>query len=118
MLSTIHERPGVYSSYDASSIVAGGRANKVIGVAALARNGESAGTVMTVTGYAAGVAAFGEDQETPGMSTLLQLLFAGGASTVLAAAVGGTGALEDYQAAFALLGGGRERAEHGLRQRG
>lgn len=104
MLSTIHERPGVYSSYDASSIVAGGRANKVIGVAALAQNGESVGTVVTVTGYAAGVAAFGEDQETPGMSTLLQLLFAGGASTVLAAAVGGTGALEDYQAAFALLG--------------
>ena len=59
MLSTIHERPGVYSSYDASSIVAGGRANKVIGVAALAQNGESAGTVVTVTGYAAGVAAFG-----------------------------------------------------------
>ena len=39
---------------------------------------------MTLTGYAAGVAAFGEDAaDTPGMSTILRLLFANGASTAV-----------------------------------
>ena len=57
---TMHERPGVYSSYDASTVVSAGRAAKVIGVAAKAVKG-TAGEVVTLTGYAAGVAAFGED---------------------------------------------------------
>ena len=34
--TVIHERPGVYSSYDASSAISGGAAKKVIGVAARA----------------------------------------------------------------------------------
>lgn len=102
MTDTVHERPGVYSSYDASSIITGGAANKVIGVAALAARG-TAGEVVTVTGYAAGVEAFGEDGEVPGMSALLRLLFAGGAATVAAVAVGSAGALEDYQKAFSAL---------------
>ena len=80
----MHERPGVYSSYDASTVVSAGRAAKVIGVAAKAVKG-TAGEVVTLTGYAAGVAAFGEDAaDTPGMSTILRLLFANGASTVAA----------------------------------
>ena len=54
----MHERPGVYSSYDASTVVSAGRAAKVIGVAAKAVKG-TAGEVVTLTGYAAGVAAFG-----------------------------------------------------------
>lgn len=66
----MHERPGVYSSYDASTVVSAGRAAKVIGVAAKAVKG-TAGEVVTLTGYAAGVAAFGEDAaDTPGMSTI------------------------------------------------
>ena len=56
----MHERPGVYSSYDASTVVSAGRAAKVIGVAAKAAKG-TAGEAVTLTGYAAGVAAFGED---------------------------------------------------------
>ena len=59
---------------------------------------------MTLTGYGAGVEVFGEDgADTPGMSTLLKLLFANGASTVYAVRVGAGGGLEDYQAAFAAL---------------
>ena len=58
MSETMHERPGVYSSYDASTVVSAGRAAKVIGVAAKAVKG-TAGEVVTLTGYAAGVAAFG-----------------------------------------------------------
>ena len=91
-----HERPGVYSVYDASSVTSAGRAAKRIGVAALAVKG-TANTAVTLTGYGAGVEAFGEDgADTPGMSTLLKLLFANGASTVYAvrvAAGGGSGGL-------------------------
>ena len=39
MSGTRHERPGVYSVYDASGVTTAGRAPKVIGVAALAVNG-------------------------------------------------------------------------------
>lgn len=103
MSGTRHERPGVYSSYDASSITSAGRAAKRIGVAALAVKG-TANAVVTLTGYGAGVEAFGEDQAgAPGMSTLLKLLFANGASTVYAVRVGDDGDLAAYQAAFAAL---------------
>lgn len=106
---TMHERPGVYSSYDASTVVSAGRAAKVIGVAAKAVKG-TAGEVVTLTGYAAGVAAFGEDAaDTPGMSTILRLLFANGASTVAAVRVAEAGAVKDYQDAFAALGGEEAR---------
>lgn len=98
-----HERPGVYSVYDASSVTSAGQAAKRIGVAALAVKG-TANTAVTLTGYGAGVEAFGEDgADTPGMSTLLKLLFANGASTVYAVRVGAGGGLEAYQAAFAAL---------------
>ena len=48
-----HERPGVYSVYDASSVTSAGRAAKRIGVAALAVKG-TANTAVTLTGYSAG----------------------------------------------------------------
>ena len=97
-----HERPGVYSTYDASAVVSAGQATKIIGVAAKAVKGTEKEPV-TVTGYTAGVEAFGEDAETPGMSTILRLLFANGASTVVAVRVAENGELADYQAAFAAL---------------
>lgn len=98
-----HERPGVYSVYDASSVTSAGRAAKRIGVAALAVKG-TANTAVTLTGYGAGVEAFGEDgTDKPGMSTLLKLLFANGASTVYAVRVAADGDLAAYQAAFAAL---------------
>ena len=56
-----HERPGVYSVYDASSVTSAGRAAKRIGVAALAVKG-TANTAVTLTSYGAGVEAFGEDE--------------------------------------------------------
>ncbi len=99
-----HERPGVYSVYDASAVVSAGRGNRTIAVAAKATKGTE-GQVVTLTGYTAGVTAFGEDQaESPGMSTLLRLLFANGASTIKAVRVAEAGATADYEAAFALLG--------------
>lgn len=66
--------------------------------------------MVTLTGYAAGVAAFGEDAaDAPGMSTILRLLFANGASTVAAVRVAEAGAVKDYQDAFAALGGKEAR---------
>ena len=98
-----HERPGVYSVYDASSVTSAGRAAKRIGVAALAVKG-TANAVVTLTGYSTGVDVFGEDEAgAPGMSTLLKLLFANGASTVYAVRTGEAADLEAYQAAFAAL---------------
>lgn len=101
-MSNLHERPGVYSAYDASSVVSGGRAARIVGVAAKAAKG-TVDKPVTVTGWAAGVSVFGED-ETPGMSTILRLLFENGASAVTAVRVADTGAAEDYARAFAALG--------------
>ena len=99
MKSIIHERPGVYSSYDASTAIWSGRAARVIGAAAKSVRG-TANTPVTLTSYEAGVNEFGEDAPgSPGMSTLLRLLFLGGASTVVAVAVKDA----DYTAAFTAL---------------
>ena len=98
-----HERPGVYSVYDASAVVSAGRATRIIGVAAKATKG-TVNQVVTLTGYTAAVSAFGEDtQESPGMCTMLRLLFANGAATVLAVRVADSGETADYQAAFEVL---------------
>lgn len=102
MTSIVHERPGVYSSYDASTVYHGGAAVRVIGVAASAAKG-TANQAVTLTSYTAGIAAFGEDEEGQvGMATLLRLLFAGGASTVVAVAVSEK-TTEGYTAAFEAL---------------
>ena len=100
MSESRHERPGVYSSYDASAVVTAGRGSKIIGVAAKAASG-TVGEVVTLTGYTAGVAAFGEDVD-PGMSTILRLLFLNGASTVAAVRV--VDEEPDYAGAFGVLG--------------
>ena len=102
MSNMIYERPGVYSSYDASAVVSAGQAPKAIGVAALAEKG-TVGTAVTLTSYTAGVEAFGEDGDTPGMSTILRLLFANGASTVTAVRVAESAGTTDYTAAFAAM---------------
>ena len=92
----------MYSSYDTSAVVSAGRGGRIVGVAARAARG-TVGEAVTVTGYAAGAAAFGEDAE-PGMSAILRLLFLNGAATVAAVRVADGGGLADYQAAFDALG--------------
>lgn len=103
MISTVvHERPGVYSSYDASTAISSGGARKVIGVAARAAQGDKE-TITRLTNYNAGLTAFGEDGETAGMATILKLLYLNGASSVVAVAVADTATKADYVAAFELL---------------
>ena len=103
-MTTVHERPGVYSAYDASSVVRRGRGGKVIGLAAKAEKG-TVGELVTLHGAAAGAAVFGADSGGTGMTGLLRLLFANGASEVRAVRVADTGALSDYTAAFGVLAG-------------
>ncbi len=99
MKGIIHERPGVYSSYDASAAVRGGRAARTVGVAAKSASG-TANAAVRLTSYEMGLSAFGEDAEgTPGMSAILKLLFLGGASTVVAVKVDE----DDYASAFRML---------------
>lgn len=95
MSERLHERPGVYSSYDASTVVSGGRAVRTIGVAAAAGSGQENQAVL-LTSYSAGAAHFGEEGT---MAKLLRLLFLNGASTVAAVRV----QAEDYESAFAVL---------------
>ena len=104
MNSTIHERPGVYSSYDASSVVSASAAAKTIGAAAVAMKG-TANKVELITSYEEGKNVFGEDASgVYGMSTLLKFLFANGAGAVKAVAVGKDESEEkDYASAFAAL---------------
>ena len=95
----IHERPGVYSSYDASSVVRGGSGGKVVGLAALAAEGED-NQAVTLTGYEAGLAAFGADTEDTAMAELLRLLFLNGATAVKAVKVADA---QSYGDAFDVL---------------
>lgn len=103
MSTIVHERPGVYSSYDASTVVSGGTGCKTVGVAAMSTGGK-VGVVVELTSFAAGVAAFGEDAAgSPGMTSILKLLFQNGVTEIMAVRVSSSGALSDYQAAFDAL---------------
>ena len=104
MNSTIHERPGVYSSYDASSVVSARASAKTIGAAAVATKGE-ANKGQLITSYEEGKSVFGEDASgVYGMSALLKVLFQNGAGAVKAVAVGeDSNGTVDYASAFAAL---------------
>ena len=54
----VHEHPGVYSSYDASSVIGGKKTARILGAAAVSTTG-TANEVVTLTSYAEGVSAFG-----------------------------------------------------------
>ncbi len=102
MNSTVmHERPGVYSSYDASSAISGGTAKKVIGVAARAAKGE-ANRAVRITSYTAGVSALARITKAV-LWGLLRLLYQNGAAAVAAVAVAAPADKQDYEAAFAAL---------------
>ncbi|NCE64679.1 phage tail sheath protein [Pseudoflavonifractor sp. 524-17] len=93
---TSHERPGVYSSYDASSIVQGGGGAYAVGIAAQCETGE-AGALYHFSRFEEAAETFGEEAA---LSGLVKLLFQNGAAAVYAVPVAG----EDYTQAFSLLG--------------
>lgn len=100
MSITIHQRPGVYSSYDASGLVSGSGAGRLVGLAAVGPE-EQAGTVHTVTSYDRALALFG-DGGSEGTAELIRLALKNGAAGVVVA----TAARESgYEAAFAQMAG-------------
>ena len=100
MSITVHQRPGVYSSYDASAVVSGRGSGRLVGLAAV-NTAAQAGTVQTVTSYDQAVALFGSGGAED-MAELIRLALKNGASGVAAVAAASE---EGYQEAFALLAG-------------
>ena len=98
MSVTTHQRPGVYSSYDASSIISGSGGGKVVGLAAINTVAE-AGVVQTITSYEKALSTFGTSGAED-MAQLIRLALDNGASAVAAVAVADG---EGYEAAFETL---------------
>lgn len=96
MSVTYHERPGVYSDYDASSVTATGLGAKIVAVAGIS---SAKSAVYEATGFTALSQTVGADTE---LGRLARLLFANGAGTVLAVPVAGDTQAE-YANAFDLI---------------
>jgi len=100
MSITVHQRPGVYSSYDASAVVSGKGAGGLVGLAAVC-TAVQAGTVQTVTSYDKAVSLFGGGGSED-LVELIRLALKNGASGVVTVPVADA---EGYQKAFELLAG-------------
>lgn len=98
MSITVHQRPGVYSSYDASSVISGRGRGKWVGLAAV-NTAAQPGVVLDITSYEKAVSAFGSGGGED-MAELIRLALKNGAAGVAAAAVADE---EDYEAAFEAL---------------
>ena len=85
MSMTIHERPGVYSSYDASTVISGSGGGRTVGLVGLVSEGES-GKLYTLNRYEDAVTQFGQEEN---LTKLVQVLFRNGAAKVVAAPVSG-----------------------------
>ncbi len=92
---TNHERPGVYSTYDASTLVRSSGGSQTVGLAAQSTGG-SPGTLYRLSSYQEAQSAFGGEDA---MTELVKLLFQNGAGAVCAVPVED----DDYTGAFALL---------------
>ena len=84
MSVTTHERPGVYSEYDASSVVQGRQGRKMVGMAAIHATAP-AGVPQTVTSYEGALIAFGSTGGQD-MTELIRLALKNGAAGVVAGA--------------------------------
>ena len=96
MSITTHERPGVYSSYGASSLIVG-----LVAVNTKA----TAKTVYTITSYEEAVTTFGSAGGQD-MAELIRVILLNGAAAVAAVPIA---ASTDYEAGFAVLEGWRGR---------
>ena len=76
---TVHQRPGVYSAYDASSVVSGSGGGKQVGLVAV-NTKATANEVKIVTSYDGAVNAFGQGT----MAELIRLALKNGAGSVAA----------------------------------
>ena len=100
MSVTTHQRPGVYSSYDASALISGSGGGRLVGLAAV-NTAAPSGKAQTITSYDKAAAAFGSGGDED-MAQLIRLALSNGASGVVAVPVADTAG---YQAAFDTLAG-------------
>ena len=92
MSITIHERPGVYSSFDASSAVRGRQGRKTVGLVAINANTTAeALKAVTVTSVEQAIMLFGAEP----MTELIGLILRNGAAAVVAVPIT---SVADYQA--------------------
>lgn len=91
-----HERPGVYSDYDASSVGAAGSTERIL---ALIGMSEAKAGLYTVTSCASGKETFGEESQ---LGKMLALAYQNGAGTVLVCPVA-EDSEKAYRAALALV---------------
>ena len=96
MSITVHERPGVYSSYAASSAVSGRAGKKNVGLAVKIKQPQK--TMWTINTYQDAVAAFGAATGN-NAAQLTRLLLQNGAAQVMVFPVSGD-ALSNYRTAF------------------
>ena len=99
MSITVHERPGVYSSYDASSLVRGSDGRKTVGLIAVNAQAQ-AGVPQTITSYEAACAAFGAGEQETDMAQLIRLILLNGAAAVVALPIADA---EGYDDAFSTM---------------
>ncbi len=92
---TVHERPGVYSSYSVSSAVRGKTGRKTVGLVAVNANATPLKAV-TVTSHSQGLTAFGSGT----MTNLLSAILEHGAAAVVAVPIADDG---DYADGLAVL---------------
>ena len=100
MSISVHQRPGVYSSYDASAVVSGSGSGRVVGLVGV-NTKAPAGTVQIITSYDRAVAVFGSEG-CEGMAELIRLALKNGASRVAALPVTEE---SGYEGALAQLAG-------------
>ena len=100
MSITTHERPGVYSSYGASSLIRGSGGRKTVGLVAV-NTKATAKTVYTITSYEEAVTTFGSAGGQD-MAELIRVILLNGAAAVAAVPIA---ANTDYEAGFAVLEG-------------
>ncbi len=99
MSVTNHERPGVYSNYDVSSVISGRGSRKTVGLVAV-NTVAQAGTAKVITTVAQAVAAFGSNGQED-MTALITLALRNGAGAVVALPIADA---DGYEAAFAQMG--------------
>lgn len=97
MTVTTQERPGVYSSYDASTVVSGQAGAKTVGLVAICEDCDGYGEAQYLTSHEEACNLFGSDAS---ISELVRLILLNGAASVVAVAVEDD---EDYEDAFAVF---------------
>ena len=95
---TVHQRPGVYSAYDASSVVSGSGSGRLVGLVGVNTQAQ-AGVAQTITSYDKAVTAFGSNGDED-LAELVRLALKNGASGVVVIPVADA---EGYQSAFDAL---------------